>query len=52
MLILRFLEHSILFRNIGDYSVLAEVTTDQVREMLAWVKGFITAAENYLKQVF
>ena len=39
-------------RNIGDYSVLAEVTAEQVREMLAWAKEFIKAAENYLKQVF
>ncbi len=39
-------------RNIGDYSVLAEVTKEQVREMLAWAKEFIKAAENYLKQPF
>jgi uncharacterized protein (UPF0332 family) len=39
-------------RNIGDYSVLAEVTKDQVHEMLAWAKEFIKAAENYLKQAF
>jgi uncharacterized protein (UPF0332 family) len=39
-------------RNIGDYSVLAEVTKEQVREMLAWAKEFIKAAENYLKQAF
>jgi uncharacterized protein (UPF0332 family) len=39
-------------RNIGDYSVLAEVTTEQVREMLAWAKEFIKAGENYLKQAF
>ena len=39
-------------RNIGDYSVLAEVTAEQVREMLAWAKEFIKAAENYLKQAF
>ena len=39
-------------RNIGDYSVLAEVTTEQVREMLAWAKEFVKAAENYLKQAF
>jgi uncharacterized protein (UPF0332 family) len=39
-------------RNIGDYSVLAEVTPEQVREMLTWAKEFIKAAENYLKQAF
>lgn len=39
-------------RNIGDYSVLAEVTKEQVSEMLAWAKEFIKAAENYLKQAF
>jgi uncharacterized protein (UPF0332 family) len=37
-------------RNIGDYSVLAEVTKEEVVEMLAWAKEFIKAAENYLKQ--
>ncbi len=39
-------------RNIGDYSILAEVTKEEVREMLAWAKEFIKAAENYLKQAF
>jgi len=39
-------------RNIGDYSVLAEVTKEEVLEMLAWAKEFIKAAENYLKQAF
>jgi uncharacterized protein (UPF0332 family) len=39
-------------RNIGDYSVLAEVTKEEVREMLAWASEFIKAAENYLKQAF
>lgn len=39
-------------RNIGDYSVLAEVTPEQVTEMLAWTKEFIKIAENYLKQAF
>ena len=39
-------------RNIGDYSVLAEVTKDQVMEMLAWAKEFIKAAEAFLKQPF
>ena len=39
-------------RNIGDYSVLAEVTKEEVREMLAWAKEFIKVAESYLKQSF
>lgn len=39
-------------RNIGDYSVLAEVTKEEVREMLSWAKEFIKAAENYLKEAF
>jgi uncharacterized protein (UPF0332 family) len=39
-------------RNIGDYSILAQVTAEQVREMLAWAKEFIKAAENYLRQAF
>ncbi len=39
-------------RNIGDYSILAEVTKEQVQEMLLWAKEFIKAAENYLKQAF
>ena len=39
-------------RNIGDYSVLAEVTKEEVREMLVWAKEFIKAAENYLNQAF
>lgn len=39
-------------RNIGDYSILAEVTKEQVSEMLAWAKEFIKASENYLKQAF
>lgn len=39
-------------RNIGDYSILADVTKEQVLEMLAWAKEFIKAAETYLKQVF
>ena len=37
-------------RNIGDYSILAEVTREQVREMLSWAKEFNKAAEDYLKQ--
>ena len=39
-------------RNIGDYSIIADVTKEQVLEMLAWAKEFIKAAETYLKQVF
>ena len=39
-------------RNIGDYSVLAELTPEQVGEMLAWAKEFIKVAETYLKQAF
>ncbi len=39
-------------RNIGDYSVTAEVTREQVREMLDWAKEFLKAAENYFKQAF
>jgi uncharacterized protein (UPF0332 family) len=39
-------------RNIGDYSVIAQVTKEEVQEMLAWAKEFIKAAENYLKQAF
>lgn len=39
-------------RNIGDYSVIAEVTTKQVTEMLGWAKEFIKAAETYFKQAF
>ena len=38
-------------RNIGDYSLVAEVTEEQSREMLEWAKEFIKAAETYLKQV-
>ncbi len=39
-------------RNLGDYSILAEVTKEEVTEMLAWAKEFIKAAESYLKQAF
>ena len=39
-------------RNIGDYSIMAEVTPEQVREMLDWAKEFIKVAENYFKQAF
>jgi uncharacterized protein (UPF0332 family) len=39
-------------RNIGDYSILAEVTKEEVLEMLGWAKEFIKAAENYLNQAF
>jgi len=36
-------------RNIGDYSLVAEVTKEQTKEMLEWAKEFIQAAESYLK---
>lgn len=35
-------------RNIGDYSIVAEVTEEQTREMLAWAQEFIKAAEECL----
>ncbi|MCC6501242.1 MAG: HEPN domain-containing protein [Anaerolineales bacterium] len=35
-------------RNIGDYSIVAEVTDEQAKEMLGWAKEFIKAAEEYL----
>lgn len=35
-------------RNIGDYSLVAEVTEEQTREMLGWAEEFITATEEYL----
>ena len=37
-------------RNIGDYSIVAEVTAEQTREMLGWAKEFIKAAEEYLEK--
>jgi uncharacterized protein (UPF0332 family) len=36
-------------RNIGDYSLVAEVTEEQTREMLEWAKEFVQVAEIYLK---
>ena len=39
-------------RNIGDYAIGNHLTVAEVREMLAWAKEFIKAAENYLKQAF
>jgi uncharacterized protein len=39
-------------RNIGDYSIMAEVTEEQASEMLEWAKEFIKAAEDFLKQTF
>lgn len=39
-------------RNIGDYAIGDHLTDAEVREMLAWAKEFIKAAENYLKQAF
>ena len=37
-------------RNIGDYSIVAEVTEEQTREMLGWAQEFIKAAEEYLEK--
>ena len=37
-------------RNIGDYSIVAEVTDEQTKEMLVWAKEFVKAAEEYLEQ--
>ena len=37
-------------RNIGDYSIVAEVTEEQTREMLGWAKEFVKAAEEYLEK--
>ena len=48
----RYLTESQDRRNIGDYSVLAEVTKEEVREMLTWAKEFIKAGENYLNKTF
>ena len=48
----RYLTESQDRRNIGDYSVLAEVTKEEVREMLGWAEEFIKAGENYLNQAF
>jgi len=39
-------------RNIGDYAIGTHLTEEEVREMLAWTKEFLKAAENYLKQAF
>jgi hypothetical protein len=36
----------------GDASFVVHQNEQQVREMLVWVKEFIKAAENYLKQAF
>ncbi len=36
-------------RNIGDYSLVAEITEEQTQEMLGWAQEFIAAAEEYLK---
>jgi uncharacterized protein (UPF0332 family) len=38
-------------RNIGDYSIVAEVTDEQTKEMLGWAKEFIKAAEDYLEEL-
>jgi len=37
---------------IADYRLDKKVDEGQIREMLAWAKEFIKAAENYLKQAF
>lgn len=37
---------------VADYRLDKKVNEEQVREMLAWGKEFIKAAENYLKQAF
>jgi uncharacterized protein (UPF0332 family) len=37
-------------RNIGDYSIVAEVTDEQTIEMLGWAKEFVKAAEEYLEE--
>ena len=37
---------------IADYRLDKRITEAQVREMLAWAKEFLKAAENYLKQAF
>jgi len=37
---------------IADYRLDKKVNEEQVREMLAWAREFIKAAENYLKQAF
>ena len=39
-------------RNIGDYAIGNHLTQQEVREMLAWAKEFIKAAESYLQQAF
>jgi uncharacterized protein (UPF0332 family) len=39
-------------RNIGDYAIGTYLTEEDVREMLAWAREFIKAAEIYFKQAF
>ncbi len=39
-------------RNIGDYGIGDHLSEEEVREMLAWGKEFIKAAEKYLEQSF
>lgn len=36
-------------RNLGDYSIVAEVTEEQTSEMLEWAKEFLKTAEEYLE---
>ncbi len=35
-------------RNIGDYAIGNHLTQEEVKEMLAWRKEFLKAAENLL----
>ncbi|MBI5838888.1 MAG: HEPN domain-containing protein [Chloroflexi bacterium] len=39
-------------RNIGDYAIGDHLTEEEVREMLAWGKEFLAAAETFLTHVF
>jgi uncharacterized protein (UPF0332 family) len=48
----RYLTESQDRRNIGDYSISAEIAKEEVFEMLKWAEEFIKAAENFLKQPF
>ncbi len=35
-------------RNIGDYAIGSHLTQEEVKEMLAWAKEFVKAAEDYV----
>jgi hypothetical protein len=39
-------------RNIGDYAIGDHLTEEEVREMLAWGKEFLKAAESFLSHAF